>query len=259
MKGTDTKHTIRGIYFKINVSTIGTGATKQDVRAKIFCEARQIGDDRVEVRYLGFHGRPSGIQEFLKKEEFLRDFMYYANTYPIGSREQKSIERHMAMADEHLRRKEYFAAEYEYEKVLRLDEENARAYFGKGLALMERGDHEKARDIFTSLARIEALFLEENKHIFNEFGIRLRQLSLCDEAVSHYHKAMSISPDDEHLYFNLARAYFEKQEIEQARKWATIAIRSDPNFREARELLQKIDKARLPNSRDGDSHSASSG
>ena len=258
MNGTDKKHMIRGIYFKIKVSTIGTGATKRDVRAKIFCEAREIGDDRVEVRYLGFNGRPSGVREFLEKEEFLRDFIYYANTYLIESPEQKSIERHIAIADEHLRKKEYFAAEYEYDKVLRLDEENVRASFGKGLSLMERGDHDRAREIFTSLAQIEALFLEENKHLFNEFGMRLRRLSLCDEAVSHYHKAMSISPDDEHLYFNLARAYFENQEIEQARKWVKIAIRSDPNFREASELLQRIDEARSPNSRDEESHTVSS-
>ena len=250
MKGADNTHTIEGIYFKITVSTIGTGATQRDVQAKIFCEARETDDDRVEVRYLAFNGRPSGILEILTKNDFLSDFIYYASTYPNQSPAQKSMEKHIAVADQHLRKKEYFAAEYEYDKALRLDEENVRASFGKGLAIMERGDHEKARRIFTNLAQIEAFFLDENKHLFNEFGMRLRRLSLCDEAVRHYEKAISISPDDEHLYFNLARAYFEKQEIEKARKWVKIAIRSDPNFTEALEFLKKIEETGPPHSRD---------
>jgi len=249
MKVTDNTHTIKGIYFRIKVSTIGTGATQRDVQAKIFCEARETDGDRVEVRYLTFHGRPSGIGEILTKDDFLRDFIYHASTYPNHSPAQKSIEKHIAVADRHLRKKEYFAAEYEYDKALRLDEDNVRASFGKGLAIMERGEHDKARGIFSTLAQIEALFLEENKHLFNEFGMRLRRLSLCDEAVRHYKKAISISPDDEHLYFNLARAYFEKQEIEKAKKWVKIAIRSNPNFTEAREFLRKIEETGPPHSR----------
>ena len=242
MRGTDNTDTIKGIYFKIKVSTIGTGATQRDVQAKIFCEASGTGDDRVEVRYLAFNGRPSGIREILTRNDFLRDFVYYASTYPNQPPAQRSIEKHIAVADQHLRKKEYFAAEYEYDRALRLDEDNVRASFGKGLAIMERGEHDKARRIFTDLARIEALFLEENKHLFNEFGMRLRRLSLCDEAISHYEKAISISPDDEHLYFNLARAYFEKQEKEKAKKWVKIAIRSAPDFTEAREFLNKIEE-----------------
>lgn len=106
MNGTANTHTIAGIYFKIKVSTLGTGATKRDVRMKIFCEARRIDDDQVEVRYLGFSGRPSGIKELLKKEDFLKDFIYYKSTYPSESPAQKSIEKHIAVADEHLRKKE---------------------------------------------------------------------------------------------------------------------------------------------------------
>jgi len=144
------------------------------------------------------------------------------------------------MADDHLQKKEYFAAEYEYDKALRVDEENVRGNFGKGLSLMERGEAEKARKVFNRLSRIEALFLEENKHLFNEFGIRLRKLGMYDEAIQHYQKAINICPHDEHLYFNMGRAYFGKKEIAQATRWIQIALETNPNFQEASDFLNRL-------------------
>jgi len=243
MGTTESHQEIRGIYFKLKVSTIGTGATQRNVRVKILCEAREIDDHQVEVCYLGFNGKPSGIVEVFDKESFLRDFIYYSAGHPEKEDPRKrALEKHIALADDHLRKKEFFAAEFEYDSALRLDEENVRATFGKGLSLTERGEEEKAREVFTTLAKIEALFREENKHLFNEFGIRLRKLGMHDEALRHYQKAITICPDDEHLYFNLGRAYFEKKENGHARKWIQMALKIDPDLSEAWDLLDRINK-----------------
>lgn len=241
METTENHQRIQGIYFKVKVSTIGTGATKKTVRTKILSEAREIDDHRVEVRYLGFDGKPSGIVEIFDRATFLRDFIYYsAKPQKKQDPQKRAIEKHIAIADGHFQKREYFAAEYEYNNALRLDEENVRATFGKGLSLTERGEGEKAREVFSRLATIEGLFQEENKHLFNEFGIRLRKLGMYDEAVRHYQKAITICPDDEHLYFNLGRAYFEKREIDHARKWIQMALRIDPNLHEAWDLWDRI-------------------
>lgn len=237
----ETRRKIEGVYFKLKISTIGTAATLKNVRAKIFCEAKEIDDHRVEVRYLGYNGKPSGIVEVVEKKDFIREFIYHSAEPPQREDPQKrAIEKHLVVADDHLQKKEYFAAEYEYNNALRLDEENVRATFGKGLSLMMRGNDEKAREVFTTLSQIEGLFREENKHLFNEFGIRLRKLGMYDEAVSHYQKAVTICSDDEHLYFNLARTYFEKREIDHAMKWIQMALKTDPDFHEARDLLNRI-------------------
>jgi len=232
---------VKKIYFKLKTATIGTAGTQQNVCTKIFCEAEEIDDHQVEVRYLGFNGKPSGIVEVLEKEEFFKDFTRYSAQH----REQddlrnRTLEKHIAMADDHLRKREYFAAEYEYNNALRIDEENVRGNFGKGLSLMERGEEEKAREVFNRLSRIEALFLEKNKHLFNEFGIRLRKLGMYDEAIRHYQKAIDICPHDEHLYFNMGRAYFGKKEIDQARRWIQMALKRNPNFEEASDFLNRL-------------------
>ncbi|MBW2122358.1 MAG: tetratricopeptide repeat protein [Deltaproteobacteria bacterium] len=237
---------IKGIYLKTQTATIGTGATQKTVHSRIFCEAREIDDDRVEVLYLRFDGRPSGIIDVFDKETFLKDFTY-SSVKPGQDRDPKKrpLEKHIALADEHLRRKEYFAAEYEYDNALALDEKNVRATFGKGLSLMERGEEERARRVFADLAGIEAFFLEENKHLFNEFGIRLRKLGMYDEAIRHYQKAIAICPDDENLYFNMGRAYLEKKDIHQARRWIEKALETNPDFQEAKVLLEDTEKADL--------------
>jgi tetratricopeptide (TPR) repeat protein len=248
---TEAREKVQGIYFRIKVSTIGTGATQQQVCTKIFCEATEIEGARVAVRYLGFNGKPSGIVEEIEKDAFVKDFVFDSGrSNNQDDPKERSLEKHIAMGDDHLRKREYFAAEYEYNNALRLDEDNVRAVFGKGLSLMERGDEAQAKEVFTRLARIEALFHEKNKHLFNEFGIRLRKLGMCDEAIRHYQKAITICPDDEHLYFNMARACFEKKDNTQARKWIRVALKANPNFQEAKNLLHRMDGDHPPDSED---------
>jgi tetratricopeptide (TPR) repeat protein len=69
----------------------------------------------------------------------------------------------------------------------------------------------------------------------------LRKLGKYDEAIAHYEKAIHICPDDEHLYFNCARAYYEKMEIGQAKEWVRRALKRDPGFQEAKDLLDRME------------------
>lgn len=98
---------------------------------------------------------------------------------------------------------------------------------------MEMGDTGKAKEVFQKLSEIEAIFEEENKHIFNEFGIELRKANMIDEAFANYQKAITISPQDEHLYFNVARIHYDKKEWDNALKWLQKALEINPHFRDA--------------------------
>jgi len=101
---------------------------------------------------------------------------------------------------------------------------------------MEMGETDKAKDVFKKLAQVEAIFEEENKHIFNEFGITLRKTKMYDEALANYMKALEISPQDENLYFNIARLYYDLGELEKAQEWLEKALNINPDFREARQF-----------------------
>ena len=86
------------------------------------------------------------------------------------------------------------------------------------------------------LSQVEAIFEEENKHIFNEFGITLRKTKMYDEALANYMKALEISPQDENLYFNIARLYYDKEDGSKAQEWLDKALNINPDFREARQF-----------------------
>ena len=107
---------------------------------------------------------------------------------------------------------------------------------------MEMGEEAKAKEVFRKITEIDAIFEKENKHIFNEFGISLRKAGMYEEALGHYGKAIEISPDDEHLYFNVARVYYEKGDIPAAMEWLDKALTMNPDFDEAKRFKESIEK-----------------
>jgi len=87
---------------------------------------------------------------------------------------------------------------------------------------------EKSRLIFGELVTMDGAFENRHKHLFNEFGINLRKSSLFEEAVRYYSRALEINGDlfgeDENLYYNLARAYYEKGEWKPCIEFAGRAL-----------------------------------
>jgi tetratricopeptide (TPR) repeat protein len=109
-----------------------------------------------------------------------------------------------------------------------VDEENVRANFGLGITYLERGESGKAENIFERLVKLEAAFEPEHKHLFNEFGIKLRKTGMLDQAVEYYTRAMELSNHDEHLFYNLARAYREKKDVAKAVDYLLQSLEINP-------------------------------
>jgi tetratricopeptide (TPR) repeat protein len=63
---------------------------------------------------------------------------------------------------------------------------------------------------------------------------------MFEEAISNYRKAISIDPNDEILYYNLGRAYFEQGDREKAVVQLKSALTKKPDFSDAQEFLSKI-------------------
>jgi Uncharacterized stress-induced protein len=131
------------------------------------------------------------IAKFSPEPEF-----YLNSVFPKMQELQRDIEH----GDAHRENGETFAAEYEYSRALKVDEENVRANFGIGLTYLERGDNAKAEDIFHRLVKLDATFEPEHKHLFNEFGINLRKSKMLTESLEYYQRALELSPSDENLY-----------------------------------------------------------
>ncbi|MGE4293014.1 MAG: tetratricopeptide repeat protein [Desulfovibrio sp.] len=225
---------------------IGTGATQKRVQQSFNYLVRELEDGRVEIQPLSEEYVPVGNLEIVERERLLADYM----PEPALWQEKvlpkiREIQKHLARGDKYRKRGETFTAEYEYNKALRLDERNVRANFGIGLVYLERGEAEKAHEVFERVVGIEAAFEDEHKHLFNEFGINLRKSGLYDDALSYYFRALEFAADDENLHYNLARAFFEKGNHPDATRHLQQCLAMNPEHAEAKSFLASLQKRGL--------------
>lgn len=92
------------------------------------------------------------------------------------------------------------------------DPSRAEQYYRR--ALEAKGDMLEKSDIAT----------------FNSLGIALRKQGKWYEASQEYEKALRISPEDEHLYYNLAMASAEGKQFRAAEEHLVSALGINPNF-----------------------------
>lgn len=223
---------IQGVFYEEAVITLGTGHTQKTQKVTNYCLAEQLDEEFVKISFLGNDGAPTGIVIKVPCDEFLRKYTF-APDFKIKTKEERLTDKHVALAEKHRARKEFNSAEWEYTSALKLDPESIRANFGIGTLYMETGQADKAKEIFKKLSEIDAIFEEENKHIFNEFGIELRKANMAEEALANYMKALEISPKDENLYFNIARLHYDAKNYDNALEWIKKSLSFNPHFREA--------------------------
>ena len=233
-----------GIYLEIKKQTIGTAGTARTQEMRSYYQVHSIDEDLVEVQILDMNDQLLPYKEEVAVEDFLKRFTFQPNYLANKkSPETKAVDKAIAQAEVHYQRQEYYSAEYEYGKALKLDQKNVRANFGIGKVYLALGQSDKAVETFKRLTSLDAVFAVENKHIFNELGIELRRLHLYDQAIEHYLKALSFTKDDENLLFNVARAYYEKKDARNAVAYLKRALALNPSMVQALTLMAEIKAA----------------
>lgn len=230
-----------GYYVERIKGKVGTGDTSKNATMENYWLASEVSQETVRVELLDMHDELTGFVEFVPLEDFFKRFDYAPEFKPRKvSLRQQQADRVSARAERHLEAKEYLSAEFEFSNAIKLDEQNVRANFGLGKTYLATGQPEKAANIFRKLGTIEAVLEPENKHIFNEFGMALRKMGLHAEAVRHYHRALTLAPGDENLWFNLGRALYEGGQLKQALGAIKKALEINPNLEAARQYLQAM-------------------
>jgi tetratricopeptide (TPR) repeat protein len=82
---------------------------------------------------------------------------------------------------------------------------------------------------------------------YNAMGMQSRETKNHTEAIKNYSKAISVSPQDENLHYNIARVYFEDGKREKAGEFLGKALKLNPEFKEGKvfyEYLIKLDQTR---------------
>lgn len=236
---------IRGVFSTQEIRKVGTGTTTRKTVQKTFWFVEQKGDE-IECQPLNPNYIPSGPKRRISMDELMQKFspepeFYQMSVFP----KMQAAEQAVSKGDGHREKGETFAAELEYNRALKIDEENVRANFGIGLTYMERGELEKAENIFERLVRLEGAFESEHKHLFNEFGINLRKNKMLEQAVEYYQRALELSKEDENLHINMARALLETRNMDGCLQHLFKALDINPEHEISLKFLQWLIRKNL--------------
>lgn len=242
----EEREKIKGVFSSQEVRKVGTGTTTRKSIQKAFWYAEELDDGSITVQPLNSNYVPSGPKRTIEKEDFLATFspemeFYLQTVFP----RMREINKTVARADRHRKRGEHYSAEFEYNNALKIDEENVRANFGLGLTYLDRGQTEKADDIFNRLVNLDAAFEEEHKHLFNDFGISLRKNKMHTQSIEYYNKALALCNADENLYCNMARSYFDAGRYEEAVEHLLHAVGINNKSEFALKFLQWLNGKNL--------------
>ncbi|OBQ56188.1 tetratricopeptide repeat protein [Halodesulfovibrio spirochaetisodalis] len=243
MDGSHEKPPIRGAFSTVKIVRVGFGATKQTNKITVMVYAEQEANGDILLWKLNKSHIPFEKYEKVTFETLMAKYtpepgFYQEKIFPAMRKVAQGIAR-----GERLRvNGQPYGAEVEFLQVLDMDEDNVRATFGLGLTYLDRNETEKGQEVFSKLVGIEAAFAKEHKHMFNEFGIKLRRNKLYAEALQFYSRAQKLTELDEHLLYNIGRVLIETKEFKKARVMLAKAIEVNPQFEEATKVLELLDK-----------------
>lgn len=241
----DEDNYIKGVFSIEKTGKIGTGATARRVKQQVYFFAEQVDESTVLLQGLNPDKVPSGVKTEITKDDLLQDYLPEPSLYNEVMSKLREVQKAVARGEKRRKRGETFTAEFEFSKALQLDEQNVRANFGIGMCYMQRGEKDKAKEVFDRIIKLDAAFEDEHKHLFNEYGIELRKKKMFEEAVDYYQRALELTRDDENLFYNLSRAEFESGNYRQALEAANECLALAPDHPEGLKIKAYIEKKGL--------------
>jgi len=235
---------ILGVYSLQIESDIGTGGTSDKHDNVTYWYARQLSTDDFEVQPLNSHNVPSGVRTVLAEMDFLKQYTpepryYRLHTVPaLETLARKIDEGEKAFEDGKMDE-----AESQFIKALMIDDKSIDANYGLGEVYSETKEFIKLKKVLNTLLGISEAFTYEHRQKFNTFGISLRKNGHYDESIRYYEKSLEIVRDDENVYFNIARVYFEKGLNDRCISSLEEALNINPEFLEAQKFLKYCRKA----------------
>ena len=125
----------------------------------------------------------------------------------------------------------------------------AKAYLGKNDIDRYRYCLQKAAEEYAKLnnfSKVKKIFVEIVKYDvnapnpYNTLGIRLRQEKQYKEAIQAYFQAIELSPKDENIHYNMAKAYYCDAQPAKALECIKLALSLSPEHLEALKMYRML-------------------
>lgn len=216
-------------------------------------QARSIGKFlEIEVEQLGL------AKQLLDDGEFDEAIAEYGEVLGTDDEAQQYFNKGI----EALVKKQYGKAIIAFKRALKICELFAEAYKGMAEAYKGKGEMDKyeenlkrAAEIFAQQDRFEETkktFAEILKihttamNPYNTLGVTLRKHGDYTGAINAYMQGIALTPLDENIHYNIAKAYHASGNDDLAYKAIVEALDLNPNFLEARRLKSIITGEAIP-------------
>jgi len=169
---------------------------------------------------------------------------------------QDEAQKYYDMGCQFMVQGKYGKAIVSFKKAVKINDLFAEAYKGLADAYKGKGDLDackkflkKAADVHAQFDRLEEtkeLFIEilkydsETPNPFNSLGVTLRKQGDYPGAIHAYRQALELTPNDENIYFNMAKALYFMGRLEEAAHDVVMSLKMNPEFKEANKLYQRI-------------------
>lgn len=169
---------------------------------------------------------------------------------------QDEAQHYYDMGMRYLFEQKFGKAIISFKKALKINDLFAEAYKGLADAYKGKGDDNRCAEFLKKAADVYAQFdkLEETKKIFieilqydadmpnpfNTLGVKLRKQGDYPGALHAYQQALSLTPKDENIYFNMGKANYYMGNTEEAADNIVNALELAPDFEEAAKLYSRI-------------------
>lgn len=141
------------------------------------------------------------------------------------------------------------AYDLEAARKAKVVETKLRETFRQTLLRLKRPRERKAALLaLEQLARTKEGITPSHKHMFRDFGVRLRQNSQPDLALLFSRKAVELAPEDDHAHFNLARILCSLGMYDEAAAHVATALSvssEEPLYFKLLEHIRELKQARI--------------
>jgi tetratricopeptide (TPR) repeat protein len=118
------------------------------------------------------------------------------------------------------------------------DQDNLQKRVQEIRTFVEKGDFSTAREMADKDEEAADALMES----YNLSGIKSRKEKDLDRAIMTFKKALFVRPEDEGLYYNMARSYIDASDWKSAKNAMEEALKTNPDFQEGVQLLVFIDE-----------------
>ena len=180
---------------------------------------------------------------------FLKDVQTAPNSIITNCNAGASCIDMAELATDTVRKREWLIKGLPYlDKAIALHNKYMLAYVNRGIIYFRINEYDKAlsdcdsvRKYFAQLPSLNYLAYSLSDHFF-KIGLHNGRDNHPLEAILYFKKAVEALPTDADIWYNLGYAYYSNNQIEDAKKAFTNALKIKPNHAQARTMLSQLNK-----------------